>query len=168
MLNEEWFDDYADAVYSYILLMVEDRHLAEDLTQETFLKVFTKASQFKGESAVKTWIFRIAYTTTIDYFRANKGHLYYLNLNYLKAARSSEEEMLLHAEQQQFYEILKNLKPNYQQVIILREIKAFSTKETAEVLNWSEGKVKMTLLRALKQFKKDLMKGGFSNETIIR
>jgi RNA polymerase sigma-70 factor (ECF subfamily) len=50
----------------------------------------------------------------------------------------------------------------------LRKLKEFSTKETAEVLGWSESKVKSTLLRGLKELKNILIEGGFEYEAIIR
>lgn len=170
MSSEAWFDEYYDAVYSYILMLVQDTHTAEDLSQETFMKIIRNEHQFKGDSLVKTWIFRIAYTTTMSYFRKKNPITYYFDLHthHAKHERSSEEIALLNSQQKQFYEALHQLKPSYQQVIILRYIQGFSTKETASILKWSEGKVKMTLSRALAAFKKELEKGGFTNETLIR
>lgn len=170
MSSEKWFDDYFDSIYSYILLQVKNPHTAEDLTQETFLKVVTNEHKFKGESSVKTWIFRIAYTTTISYFRKKNPLTYYIDTNIFstKHNKSTEEIALLNSQQKHFYEALHQLKPSYQQVIILRKIQDFSTKEAASILHCSEGKVKMSLLRALTAFKKELEKGGFTNETLIR
>lgn len=165
--SEAWFDEYYDAVYSYILMLVKEPHTAEDLSQETFMKVIRKEHQFKGDSLVKTWIFRIAYTTTMSYFRKKNPITYYFDSYSVKHERSSEEVVLLNSQQKQFYEALNQLKPSYQQVIILQKIQGFFTKETSAVLNWSEGKVKMSLLRALDAFKKELEKGGFTNETLI-
>ncbi|WP_210470543.1 RNA polymerase sigma factor [Sporosarcina sp. 6E9] len=167
MSSEKWFDDYFGAVYSYILLLVKDPHTAEDLTQETFLKVVASEQQFKGQSSVKTWIFRIAYTTTISYFRKKNPLTYFIDLNMLKDDTSPEKIALLNSQQKQFYEALRVLKPSYRQVIILRRIQGFSTIETSSILNWSEGKVKMSLSRALAAFKKELEKGGFTNESLI-
>jgi RNA polymerase sigma-70 factor, ECF subfamily len=167
MSSEKWFDDYFDSVYSYILLQVKDPHTAEDLTQETFLKVVRNAHQFKGQSSIKTWIFRIAYTTTMSYFRKKSPLMYFIDLNSLKDDTSPEKIALLNSQQKQFYEALRELKSSYQQVIILRRIQGFSTKETSSILNWSEGKVKMSLSRALAAFKNELEKGGFTNESLI-
>ena len=167
MSSEKWFDDYFGSVYSYILLQVKDPHTAEDLTQETFLKVVRNEHQFKGQSSVKTWIFRIAYTTTMSYFRKKNPLTYFIDLNLLKDDTSPEKIALLNSQQKQFYEALRELKSSYQQVIILRRIEGFSTKETSSILNWSEGKVKMSLSRALAAFKKELEKGGFTYESLI-
>jgi RNA polymerase sigma-70 factor, ECF subfamily len=167
MSSEKWFDDYFGSVYSYILLQVKDPHTAEDLTQETFLKVVRNEHRFKGQSSIKTWIFRIAYTTTMSYFRKKNPLTYFIDLNLLKDDTSPEKIALLNSQQKQFYEALRELKSSYQQVIILRKIQSFSTIETACILNWSEGKVKMSLSRALAAFKKELEKGGFTNESLI-
>ena len=51
MSSEKWFDDYAETIYSYILLLVGNTHVAEDLTQETFMKVVANEHQFKGKSS---------------------------------------------------------------------------------------------------------------------
>ena len=170
MSSEKWFDDYFGSIYSYILLQVKDPHTAEDLTQETFLKVIANEHQFKGQSSIKTWIFRIAYTTTMSYFRKKNPLTYYIDINILSSKHntSPEEIALLNSQQKQFYEALRGLKPSYQQVIILRKIQGFSTKEASSILHCSEGKVKMSLSRALAAFKKELEKGGFTNETLIR
>ncbi|GKV54972.1 RNA polymerase sigma factor [Sporosarcina sp. NCCP-2222] len=170
MSSEQWFNDFFNAVYSYIFMLVKDVHTTEDLTQETFMKVMENEHQFKGDSSIKTWIFRIAYTTTMSYFRKKRPLTSLFDLPMLshKHEPSSEEIALLNAQQTQFYEALRQLKPSYQHVIILRKIQEFSTKETSLILNCSEGKVKMSLSRALAAFKNELEKGGFTNETLIR
>lgn len=58
------------------------------------------------------------------------------------------------------YEAIRRLKLSYQEVLILRKIKEFSIKETAEILNWTENKVKITTSRALAPLKKNCRKGG--------
>lgn len=65
MSSHKWFDDYFDAVYSYILLQVKHVYTAEHLAQKTFIKVIANEPQFKEQSSVTTWIFRIAYTAVI-------------------------------------------------------------------------------------------------------
>lgn len=171
MTSEKWFDDYADAIYSYILLVVRDTHIAEDLTQETFVKVVANEHRFNGQSTIKTWLFRIAYTTTMNYYRRNKWRLQQLDTNYMDtfidASASAEEIMMLNLQRKQFYQALHSLKPNYTHIIILRKIKGFSTKETAAILACSEGTVKMRLSRAISSFKKALVKGGITSETYI-
>ena len=124
----------------------------------------------KGNLPVRTWIFRIAYTTTMSYFRKNKPQTQYEDMMRLDSISvySAEEVTLQNSQQKQFYDALNFSKPSYRQVITLRKIKGFSTKETASILKCSEGRVKMTLSRALTVFKRELEKGGISNETLFQ
>ena len=78
---EEWFDEYGQAIVTYILLIVRDYPLAEDLTQETFLKAFKNRHQYRGNASVKTWLFSIAQNTTKDYFKKRSLLKYYLNFS---------------------------------------------------------------------------------------
>ncbi|WP_308417929.1 sigma-70 family RNA polymerase sigma factor [Halalkalibacter okhensis] len=61
----DWYSEYSYSIYSYILLMIHDQQLAEDLTQETFIKAYKYFAHFKGESSPKTWLFSIARNTTM-------------------------------------------------------------------------------------------------------
>ncbi|REB11639.1 RNA polymerase sigma factor [Sporosarcina sp. BI001-red] len=170
MSSHNWFDDYFDAVYSYILLQVKHEQTAEDLAQETFIKVITGEHQFKGQSSVKTWIFRIAYTTVISHFRKKHPLTHFIDLpiNNSLLDLSAEKTALLNFQHKEFYDALGKLKPSYQQVITLRKVQEFSTKETAVILNCTESKVKMSLSRALTAFKQELEKGGFTIDTLVR
>ncbi|WP_235822815.1 RNA polymerase sigma factor [Cytobacillus massiliigabonensis] len=63
------------------------------------------------------------------------------------------------------YHSLNNIKRQYKDVIILRKIKEFSISETAQILGWTESKVKVYLFRGMKALRKELEKEGYNNET---
>ncbi len=172
-MNDEelgrWFNEYGESILSYILLMVRDYQQAEDLTQDTFLKAYKNYHLFEGNSALKTWLFSIAYNVTQDHFRKKHPLQYYLGLTMTEKDYMPipEQIVAMHDQTEQLYSIIQQLKPSYRHVIILRKLKEFSTAETAGILNWSESKVKMTLKRALAELKIELQKGGFSYERFI-
>lgn len=165
-----WYDDYGEAIFTYILMMVKDYQHAEDLTQETFVKAYRKHSTFLHQSSVKTWLFCIAQNTTIDYLRKKHPLRHYLDLslNDRDLAPLPHELMEMNEQEVVLTYALQKLKPTYRQVIILRKLKEFSTKDTAEVLGWSDSKVKSTLQRGLQELKNKLIEGGFDYEAIIR
>lgn len=74
---ESWYEDYVDSIYQYIMHLVKDHHIAEDLIQETFVKAYTNTHQYKGKSSVKTWLYRIAYSTT-EPVSVEEGTIYVL------------------------------------------------------------------------------------------
>lgn len=151
-------------------MMVQDAHQAEDLTQDTFLKAYQSLAHFQYNSSPKTWLYRIAHNTTIDFLRKQKPiRLIKEMLKYKKAEQPEPDEVLQMKEStQELYRALGELKESYREVIILRKIKGFSIAETASILNWSESKVKSTLHRALSVLKKELMKEADIHEQIIR
>src|SRR5690625_1132665 len=75
-----------------------------------------------------------------------------------------ESHVLYNEQYEKLYKEFLTLKRSYRQVITLRKMEELSIKETAAILNWSEGKVKTTLFRAMKTLKKKLERGGYFNE----
>ncbi len=141
--------------------MVKNRGTAEDLTQDTFIKAFLHSGKFKGDSAVRTWLYRIAYTTTMNHFR--KKHPVSTLFDSPINMKSAEAAFLEQDDLKELYRTISTLKMSHQKVIILRKIQMLSVKETAEVLGWSESKVKMQLSRALVSLKDSMKKQGGVN-----
>jgi RNA polymerase sigma-70 factor (TIGR02943 family) len=65
----KWVESYADSLFNYAILRVNDREAARDLVQETFLSALQNVSTFKGESTEKTWLFAILKNKIIDRYR---------------------------------------------------------------------------------------------------
>ncbi|HEX9601327.1 MAG TPA: sigma-70 family RNA polymerase sigma factor [Mariniflexile sp.] len=65
-------DHYKDLVYSLSLRMIKNREEAEEVLQDTFIKVYKSLPRFKGDSKFSTWIYKIAYNTCLDRLKKNK------------------------------------------------------------------------------------------------
>ena len=63
------YEEQKNSIYAYLLYMTKDVQLAEDLSQETFLKIFLNLGRLKKECSVKTWVLRIARNTFVTYVR---------------------------------------------------------------------------------------------------
>lgn len=66
---DNWINAYADALYGYTMVRVNDSGLAEDLVQETFLSAWKARDSFKGEASEKSWLFSICKNKIIDHYR---------------------------------------------------------------------------------------------------
>lgn len=153
------YEQLSDKVYSYIYLLVGDSAVAEDLTQDTFVKVYNKLHTYKGDSSVSTWVFSIARNKTIDYIR-RKQRLAFFSMGkktFTDPTPTPGEIVEKGEEVERLYAAINQLKLEYKEVIILRKIKELSIKETAVVLGWKEEKVKLTTSRAYASLK-ELMK----------
>ncbi|MCT8136818.1 RNA polymerase sigma factor [Anaerobacillus sp. CMMVII] len=164
---QQLYHEYLDDVYQYCLYFTNSQSEAEDLTQDTFMKVMKNFHSFQGHSSAKTWILSIARHTTIDYFRKRKIQHYLPELfSRLSPSTFDNPEGRYEGieEWEQIQWALLKLKPDFRNVVILRGLKELSIKETAEILNWKESKVKVDYHRALKQLQKYISKnaeGGF-------
>lgn len=158
----EWYFKYSDDIYRYVLMMTVDQELAKDVTHDTFIKAYKNMESFRGEVSEKNWLYRIAHNTTIDEIRKRKPFRFIVN-NYNSLSTNNylpEKVTQLGESEEQLYRSIQKLKRSYREVIILRKIEELSIQETAEVLNWSEAKVKTTLFRALEALKKQMIKEG--------
>ncbi|TLS37210.1 RNA polymerase sigma factor [Pseudalkalibacillus caeni] len=164
---QDIYEKYFHDVYQYLLYFTNSRSEAEDLTQDTFLKVIKSYNSFTHKSSLKTWILSIASRTAIDHYRKRKliSILPEKLTNLYKSNDGNPDEEIEHTEDWAVLQkALSTLKADFRNVVILRGLKECSIKETAEILNWKESKVKVDYHRAIRQMKKMLEK---SNEGVV-
>ncbi|WP_301172476.1 RNA polymerase sigma factor [Brevibacillus nitrificans] len=148
---EQWYRTYSNDVYRF-LVYYTGRRDTDDLVQETFIRAL-KADRQSEIVNPRTWLFSIARNVAIDEQRKKKlrNWLPDLFLQHLMSSDKTPEESLeLGENKRMLYDAINQLKRSYRDVLILRGIKGLSSKETAEVLGWSEAKVHITLHRAMK------------------
>lgn len=153
------YETYYNDLYQYVFYSVSNQALAEDLTQEVFIRALLAYDQFRGESTEKTWLFAIARRAIIDWYRKKKREVLF-DFTTWKQPPSEERlpDELAEArdDTRALYEGIQKLKPNYRDVVILRSIQDLSIKETADIMGWNVTKVKVTHHRALKKLKEIL------------
>jgi RNA polymerase sigma-70 factor, ECF subfamily len=156
----EWYDQYHQTIFKFILMITKDYQLAEDLTQETFFKAYKHYHTFNRRSSEKTWLFSIAHNVTVDYIRKQRPIQFFKEWFQPPNDRMLEPENAVQIKEssREIYEALGSLKQSHREVIILRKIKGFSTGETAEILNCSDSRVKSLLHRGMLALEKRLIK----------
>lgn len=160
----EWFRLYSNDIYNFLVYYRGSKDVY-DLVQETFIKAARGIHNFRKQSQPKTWLIAIARNVAIDHARREKRRPQTTTLTAKKIGRfispSTPEEMLIENEAvEEIYGHIMALRPNYRDALIVRGIQGLSIKESAEVLNWTESKVKQTFYRARKALEKRLMKKG--------
>ncbi|MFT9596926.1 RNA polymerase sigma factor [Mesobacillus sp.] len=160
----EWYEMYYKDIYRFIFYMIGDRQCCEDFVHDTFLRAYTSFEKFENRTNVKTWLFSIAKHLVIDEIRKRKRRKF-LSLfpNNLDIPSSLNiEQYIEHRDTiERTLAAIQKLKPDYRLVITLKKIEECSTKEIAEILGWSESKVRKTLSRGLAALKKmDVVEGG--------
>ncbi|WP_078555201.1 RNA polymerase sigma factor [Bacillus alkalicellulosilyticus] len=146
---------YYDDVHNFLIYYTGTTEV-EDIVQEVFLKIIKNIDQFEARSNPKTWIISIARHTAIDHLRKNKrNNLPETLLAFIISKEKTPEQRFIDDERLfELYQYTNLLKQSYRDVLILRGIRELSVQETAEVLGWSETKVKYTLHRAVSKIKR--------------
>src|SRR5919204_1609548 len=148
-----------DRIYSYLHLSVGNRHDAEDLTTQTFLKMLEAIGRFRWKSApFSAWLFRIAHNLAMDHFRATKRWQPEEEVPEPEGAEesSAEEAALESIGRRSMLELIENLSNEQKQGLTLKFVFNFSNGEAATILGKTEGAVKSLQHRALASLQKQI------------
>ncbi len=149
-----FYDKYVKQIYRFILIKVSNKEVAEDLTQEVFLKTWQHLVDQKSLSNFRAFIFRIAHNIVVDHYR--KLNIQSLPLD---SADEVEEEVVfvdkieLALDTEGLIKYLRQLKPEYQEALVLRYVEELSLDEIAEVLQKDKNNVRVILHRAINKLK---------------
>jgi len=145
------FETYKDKVFSIALYSTGgDRAFAEDITQQTFLKLFTAIQQFRGESEFTTWLYRLVVNACMDEQRRRKRLLPMeaITAPVQVADKALQESQFVRNEvADAVRSAIKELKPKFRLPILLKYIEGLSYEEIAEVMGCSKGTVASRLNR---------------------
>jgi RNA polymerase sigma-70 factor (ECF subfamily) len=156
---EELYLIHFDRIYSYLHVTVGNRHDAEDLTTQTFLKMLESIGRFRWQSApFSAWLFRIAHNLAMDHFRA--GRRWQPEEEVPEQPGSEEPSAELEAMQsigrESMMELIEKLSPEQQQVLTLKFVFNFPNADVATILGKTEGAIKSLQHRALASLQKQV------------
>lgn len=166
---EQLILQYEKRIYNYCYRMTNSQEDAEDLAQEIFIKVYKNLKSFKGNSKFSTWIYRIAYNTCIDKYRKKEVATVSLTLNSDEEEKEidlpsndplPEERIVSREEYDVVCECISELKPEYKNAVILRDIQNYTYDEIAEILNIPLGTVKSHISRGRASLRDALIARG--------
>ena len=148
---EELYLIHFDRIYSYLHMSVGNRHDAEDLTTQTFLKMLESIKRFRWQSApFSAWLFRIAHNLAMDHFRANRRWQPEEDVPEPEGESepSAEAAALQSIGRQSMLELIEELSTEQQQVLTLKFVFNLPNADVSTILNKTEGAVKSLQHRA--------------------
>jgi RNA polymerase sigma-70 factor (ECF subfamily) len=169
---EKLVDERSGEIYGLLYRLTENREEARDLTQETFLRAFQSITSFRGESDLRTWIYRIAInqarnrwrwwrrrrrdsTVSLDATDENGRPSLIATLR-TDGSRDPEQDTLAREREQALGKALRGLRRVYRETVILRDIEGFAYEEIAVALDISVGTVKSRLARGRQELRRKL------------
>ncbi len=169
---EQLVRDYQPRIYGLLCRLVGDPEEARDLAQETFLKVYQKIGQFRGDSTLRTWIYSIATRLACNHrrwwFRRKRHQTMSIDDPFgddqlairetLADERPDAQQTLLSRESQaRLIRALGRIKPAYRTAVVLRDVEGCSYEEIAAVLQVSLGTVKSRIARGRESLRKEML-----------
>jgi RNA polymerase sigma factor (sigma-70 family) len=159
--------NYQDRVYNTILGFLQQAEDAEDLAQDVFIKIYENIHQFKQESALGTWIYRIAVTQSLDFIRRKNRKkrggklLSWLGIDNEESLHPKEfEHPGVIAENKEkstvLFKAVNTLPENQKTAFLLQKLEGLTQNEIGDILKISSGAVESLLSRAKANLKKQL------------
>lgn len=157
-------------IYNTVLGFLQNQEDAEDITQEIFIKIFESIHQFKGESSLTTWIYRIAVTSSFEFLRRKKRKKRFGFMNPILGEHNQQTVEIadfyhpgVALDQREnasiLFKAIKKLPENQQIAFLLNKIEGLSYQDVSNVMNTSISAVESLLHRAkinLKEILKNL------------
>ncbi len=153
------YQKYKDPIFSYIYYLSNNHTEAEEICQDVFLKVYLNIDKFEGRSSFKTWIYRIAKNTFLDFKRRNAKEVLTCEVGIFEGrdynGGEHPEEYLEKVQHQRLIkDTLLRMRENYRVYIILRDIQGLNYQEIAEIMDTGLNTVKVSIYRARNEFQK--------------
>jgi RNA polymerase sigma factor (sigma-70 family) len=149
-------DRYKDLVFSLALKMVKNREEAEEVAQDTFIKVFKSLSKFKGDSKFSTWIYKVTYNTCLDRLKKNKReqqvvYIDEFNSNQIKSLDNALDVMEDEERNQTIQDCINLLPSDDAFLLTLFYFEEQSLEEIAKIVDLTPNNVKVKLFRSRKK-----------------
>lgn len=159
---------YTKRVYLLAYSFVKDQGLAEDISQEVFLKCYKSLDKFRGEASIKSWIYRITVNLSKDYLGKRGFQLLKFPIEFfdgLKKSESTEEIYLKDYQNEQLLQNVLSLPLKYREVIILHYFHDLKIEEISKMLAINANTVKTRLARGRRKLKEtiSMLKGDVLN-----
>jgi RNA polymerase sigma-70 factor (ECF subfamily) len=156
---EELYLLHFDRIFGYLNVTVGNRHDAEDLATQTFVRMLESIGRFRfGSAPFSAWLFRIAHNLAMDHFRARRRWQPEEEVPESEPDErtSAEAEALESIGRRSLLDLIDGLSPDQQQVLTLKFVFDFSNADAATILGKREGAIKSLQHRALTALQKQM------------
>ena len=164
---KELVDQFGDRVFNTALGLLQHQEDAEDIAQEVFIQVYRSINQFKGDSLLSTWIYRITVTKSLDHLRSKKRKK---RLGFIRSIFGDNNQLivdpvdLIHPgiiqENKEdaviLFRMVDQLPENQRTAFILNKVEDLSYREIADILKTTESAVDSLLQRAKQNLRKKI------------
>lgn len=157
---ESIYKEYFGEVYGFILKISRRHEIAEDITQETFIKAIENIDKFKGDCKVSAWLCQIAKNTYFSYLKKSENRLC-KQLDECENLAAQQEDFAARVSLMELHKALHNLPEPYREVFTLKTFGELTLAEISQLFDKSESWGRVTYLRAKVRLKEILKEDGY-------
>lgn len=162
----ELIREYRDGLILFLNNYVRNINTAEELCEDTFVRLAVKKPRFKGNCLFKTFLYSIGRNIALDYLRKNRNSVPMEELGDIEDKASLEREYIKQEQKRTLHSALKKLKPEYGRILWLTYFEELSNKEAAVVMGKSTHAIETLVYRARNALKSELESEGFVYEEL--
>src|SRR5690606_24256697 len=149
-------DRYKDLVFTLAIRMLKNREEAEEVSQDTFIKVYKALPKFKGDSKLSTWVYKVAYNTCLDSIKKNNRRQSEVTIdsfteNQIKTLDNALSALEEKEQQQTIQDCLQQLTSKDSFLLTLFYFEELSLEEISQIVNMEPNTVKVNIHRARKR-----------------
>ncbi len=157
---EQLATELSPILLRYLRRYVGDRTVADDLLQETLIRMARGLPDFAGRASVKTWAFSIATHVAIDYFRKPERRLHIVEVNeatdLANTDRTIEERIVVDEMNSCIRQVIDSLPEDYRAALVLHDLEGLAVQQVAEICTCSLATTKIRIHRARNRLKEAL------------
>jgi RNA polymerase sigma-70 factor, ECF subfamily len=161
------YERFEKPILSFLMQRIDDLHVAEELTQEVFLKIFRHRSSYRPEFEFSTWLWTIARNTVFDHLRQSRAlrraeepkcaATEELDIHDIPCSKETAEQRIIsEAERQQLTQMVSELPDLQRKALTLRVLKKFSYREISRTMNLSSSAVKSLISRGKNSLRRSM------------
>ena len=156
----EIVESYENGLILFLSNFINDRHLAEEVADEVFLKLYEDKPRFKGKCSFKTWLYAIGRNMAVNYVKKNRRSAIssFDDYFYLSDEIDIESEYIKSEEAVELHKAINRLKKDYSQVLYLVFFEELNNSEVAKIMGKSSRQISDLIYRAKNALKKELKK----------
>lgn len=154
---------YQRSLINFIFGYVHNLEVSKDLAQDTFLYILINKKEYDFKYSLKTYLYLIAKCRCINYLKKESRKVEFKEIDVMEEV-DFNENIIKEKNIDMVRSVIKNMKPDYQVAIFLRDFQNFTYKEISRILNKPLPQTKILIYRARKSLKRELEKEGFKYE----
>lgn len=162
---ERIVDEYKNKIFALAYGYTRDQHMAQDLSQEIFIKVYQNIPSFQGQSSFSTWLYRVGKNCCIDWIRKNRRRMENTILEdgereYVDDGQNPEEDAILNERKEMLYRAIQKLPEKYRTPLMLFHFQDLTYEEIGKVLKIPTKTVATQLYRGKRMLRDELLSKG--------